>query len=377
MALADLETCIVSTARGSTPDPACVRPLTAALLSKVPARELLNYVNSTDAYLRVSCHPLGHIIGAEIYRSEGTLEGALSQCTNACNGSCVHGVVGAAVADETGSQEDIAHADGPELRDVGKRYCTRSRAVCHAVGHLLYIGYGNYKDALTACDDVAPNEDSAETCYEGVFMEASSPDTRLYLDGEAPTEIAADPGVLCTSLAVKYRHACFLQLPPMLELIFERDDVRDTVERFEIAAEICTRSDKADRSDCFDGIGFWVGLNRVFDGEKSGMSQGSVCEIAAMKDDRLACTLGFAQMIVQTNRKVAFEYCRSRTDASQKNICFNVLYQTLESRGEKSEALDAICREQIGDKCAHTAEEYGAVRKSLPNYLYGLNGRRD
>ncbi|MEK7854677.1 MAG: hypothetical protein AAB288_01190, partial [Acidobacteriota bacterium] len=143
------------------------------------------------------------------------------------------------------------HADAGELKNLGRTYCDRGLAMCHAVGHIVRIASESLTEALELCDSVSDGV-TATRCYQGVFME----DIGQLSFVVKPVEVTfTEYGYPCNILAAKYSEACYVQLTEYQEKLFEQRAI-PLREQHEIASAECTTLKQPARSYCFFGVGF-------------------------------------------------------------------------------------------------------------------------
>jgi len=190
----------------------CLDLLFRAGLEKLSPGELLKSIENygdDDPKLRLSCHPIVHALGREIFRLKGNIHDAFMACNQTCHSGCYHGAV-----------ERFLRGDGAHLaRHVGQsEIVSKAAAACdakaplrvyfqclHGLGHaVMYFTENQIDKSLEACDSL-PDDWSRDSCYGGVFMEnlfSSNPDKRHI----SPT----DYHFPCNEVAPKYRGACYL-----------------------------------------------------------------------------------------------------------------------------------------------------------------------
>ncbi|HVU75221.1 MAG TPA: hypothetical protein VHD38_00045 [Candidatus Paceibacterota bacterium] len=353
----------------------CVERAVPTLFARdLSAGEIIHALSSADApeQLRDACHPIGHIVGAQTYRSHGSIEAALRTCTSDCRGACTHGVIGAGILAEIGrsyDEADVAHADLPALQKIAQSLCaTSGRSVCHAIGHLFYLATSDMNAALALCDANAEPA-NREFCYNGVFMESTgSPSFALNpahpVAALAPA--AADRTYPCMQLRTPYRHACFtylmaFQLPLFTAAGIARDDMLSDMER------ACTALGERDRAYCFEGLGT-AGIAFGFGSTDATRAQG-FCE-QFDGNNRDACTLGVVEEFALGGAKNVPIYCESITETGRRSLCFNALFQF---STHPFDTQQTVCTDDA--TCSAYFDSYRATQTTLPQYSYGLYGK--
>lgn len=183
----------------------------AGLATQSPGDLLKSIQNNGDAdpKLRLSCHPIVHALGREIFRLKGNIHDAFMSCDQTCHSGCYHGAV------ERFLRGDEAHLARHVTQDEIAR---KAAAACdpkaplrvyfqclHGLGHaIMYFTENQIDKSLAACDSL-PDSWSREVCYGGVFMEnvfSSNPEKR--------NVSATDYHYPCNEVVPKYRGACYL-----------------------------------------------------------------------------------------------------------------------------------------------------------------------
>lgn len=292
------------------------------------------------------CHTLGHTVGQEVYKRSGNLEASIAECGYGCTGSCVHGVIGAALIAELGLDEnevDPQHLDPEYIEAAGKKMCAK-RSTCHAVGHILFQIYNEFDKPLAICKNISEGGER-EHCYRGVFMEqADDVSTHNLLLGTERKKIS-DAGNLrfpCDSVAAEHQHACFRYLPRVHESVFDEMDVNEKDRRFNERQTCETFSGKA-RSSCFEGYGFnYYGLVR-----RNAEEAHRVCSELALESDRTSCVLGMVYPVADNGDvDVALAYCRGVGAGAERNICYHGAFEAAQLRVSpklSSADLRALC----------------------------------
>ncbi|HUO50658.1 MAG TPA: hypothetical protein VMU25_03820 [Candidatus Paceibacterota bacterium] len=379
----ELASC-VSGATDNTQIISCSREKIAGLLTQYSTAELMTNISTgtLPAFFN-GCHQVSHLVGEETYKKAGNLENALAQCTNACSFGCIHGAVGAAVADILGTEypdEDIAHASLSEIEKIGSKYCV-NKSICHAIGHILFINANDFTTSLNACDRVASGA-FKDQCYQGVFMQGVGDIPDALILGDAPSQKTTTTGDLaypCDSVAEPYRHACFMYLPQYENLIFQQKGIDSISDKFTAAAHVCTMFAGTDRSQCFEGIG--QDSNPPGTYTPLGIFTASSTEVIARCDslpthaDTQSCLLGRVSIMMQFDQtKDAADVC-STVATEDQSVCYNALFQF---NGTMNAYVNppSICANAFNTRlCLDKYQEYLQVRKTLPDYQFGLFGQ--
>lgn len=370
-ALDTIADCFVKEDAGGRSDD-CVRPRIQKLLEHHTTREIMSYLvaTSTPENIINNCHVVAHILGQETFRQNTSLEDTLAQCTSACVDGCVHGAVAGAVAHELGQEyldKDIVHAGAKEIEQKGKEYCEKSDALCHGMGHILFIATNDIPRALSACDTIAPMG-SSDPCYRGVFMEYGTEET--FVEHAIPIDaLNNDYSFPCGTVEQPYVHACMVRLPAIQERLFEENNVRQE-ERFSISKRVCESFSQKARSDCFIGMGRFL---RSYVYNIPNVSFETRCESLDTVTDQLSCVAGVALDLGRTSDyQGGLAYCGGITEQSQKTLCYNVVFQTKEiSTGNNTtDSLNEICSfSSARDECTALLQNFVETKGTLPRYL--------
>lgn len=307
------------------------------------------------------CHTLGHTVGQEVYKRSGNLESSIAECGYGCTGSCVHGVIGAALIAELGLDEgevDPQHLDPEYIEAAGKKMCAK-RSTCHAVGHILFQIYNEFEKPLAICENISSGGER-EHCYRGVFMEqADDVSTHNLLLGTERKKIS-DAGNLrfpCDSVADKHSHACFRYLPRVHESIFDEMNVSKKDRQFN-ERRTCESFSGVARSSCFEGYGFnYYGLVRSDTGEAY-----RVCSELSLENDRTACSLGMIYPVADNGDvSVALTFCKAIGEEAQKNMCYHGALEAARLRTSPALSIDELrgaCRGE--EECLGRVERYSS-----------------
>lgn len=362
---------------------ACLQQATPKLLDRYSAKQVLTVVDATSApqELYENCHVIAHTIGIELYKQTRDSETALAQCTQQCGGGCVHGVVGAAVMDELGSSyaaEDIEHLSVSEIQAVGKKYCDVSPALCHSIGHILYLSSHSVPISIEGCDTLAASAKN-EKCYRGVFMESVGGEDSLFSSTNPVTMQEAGVTYDCTAAPLSARHACFQYLPAYQDNVFEIQKVYDPAVRLRIRIDTCTALTARDRSACFEGIGYSTALWATAPADVA--AQRTLCQSLPEKTDRLSCTLGQVSGYVRYVRyEDGMRYCTNIEDADERSLCFTgAFYAMQDNPGDpKIQNVRTLCGAlPQPSECLARFDDYTKIKPSMPEYRRGLFGAVD
>ncbi len=354
---------------------ACVTEAVARLLNSFSARQILTVAESDRSPEGIvkNCHEISHAIGIELYSRSNDSEQALAQCTQQCGAGCIHGVVGAAVVQELGvsyAEEDLAHLDVKEIEAVGKKYCVNTPALCHSIGHLLYLSTHSVPASVGGCDDIA-DDASGEKCYRGVFMEAVGGEDSLFRGDNPTSSPQTEFADECMRAPVASRHACFQYLPEYQDNIFEIEKIYDPVQRLQVRLETCGALDGRDRSSCLEGIGYstslWASEQVDIDAQRG------LCEKLPDKTDRLSCTLGEVSGYIRYERNAeGIAYCDSIADDDQRSLCFNAAFYAFNDFPKKESPLPLCTAQPATSECQSRFATYLSVKDTLPEYRRGL-----
>jgi hypothetical protein len=311
--------CLTQTANGANIDEICMQRAVQGLLSSYSATQIMSFVDGSQdpnvpPALNANCHEIGHIVGEQLVKKIGDLEGALAQCPSACNDGCTHGAVGEEVLEKLGeeySDQDIVHAPLSRIESIGSLFCRQSGPVCHGIGHVLQIETGDFQTSLQACNDIATGG-YREQCYQGVFMETFGGDSSLIFGSTTLDEAGKSLTYPCTSVASQYQPACFLYLPVLLgQRIPDQNELV-------LAASVCRSLQGSERADCFEGIGHW---NVSLGNEVADPVHASTCPTTPQQDadDCLFGLSGKYENYGDYNEVPII--CASITDLKLKEMC--------------------------------------------------------
>lgn len=365
-----LATCFSKSSVGSHGQKAnevCLTKTVEELLHIYSARFLMNYIVDplTPETISASCHSIAHVIGTETLAHSSSLEDALSKCTQECREGCIHGAVSAEVEKELGyelvSSEDIAHRSLPDVMSIGKPYCSKSAALCHGIGHLLYMSSHSYNKSLRACDAIAGA--SAEACYQGVFMESNGADNSIsFATSTRPAD--ATTAYPCDRVNDRYRRACFLYLVSFQRASGVFEDGRNPSRIIEAT---CKNFDGQNRLWCFFGSGYMRGDKIT----APITSTPDTCERFSDIDARSWCSAGLVfKFIVGADYSLALDYCHSMSDDQRKSACYRAAFQLIETLVPDKIYGAAFC-DQTGyaAECGQEFKTYELVKDSVPKYF--------
>lgn len=365
-----LDTCFATTSN-ATLAATCLRKTMPDVLAHNSAQSVMSYTVSTTSPLSIrrNCHPIGHVVGSEMYKQTGDLESTLRRCTSSCEYGCVHGAIGAAVLSEIGEpypDETLGHTDISLIATMGARYCERSAALCHGIGHILYIGSGDIRRALETCAPIATGYPQ-EACFQGVFMEAGGGSDSMLLKPERPAVPDSDYLYPCSTVAAAYRHACFQFLGEYQNSSFEKNGVTEGTERLHLAQRSCESLTGRDRSYCFEGIGTQSAVYGYIHLQPARMQ--SLCDRFEATTDRASCTVGVVPRFTFAGGDL-LQYCERIDEPSRQKLCFMVAFQATGGRNNESLGIPA-CRSTT---CNAAYDNYLRIRETLPDYRFGMFG---
>jgi len=271
-----------------------------ALGTQSPAQLLqsLQKYQDTDPGLRLSCHPVVHALGREIFRVKGNIHDSFSACDQTCHSGCYHGAVERFLRGDGTQDARARHVSQDELMRKASAACDaktprRIYFQClHGLGHaLMYYTENQLENSLQACDTL-PDDWSRSSCYGGVFMEnvfSTAPEKR--------DVSASDYHYPCSHVDAKYRGECYLmQTGRMEEMGLGTEQLFDE----------CAKAG-AFESQCAQSIGRDLS-NSVRSGniravaEKCGLAQG---------ESRRACIRGVVYALIDNtwDGRYAFPFC--------------------------------------------------------------------
>jgi len=361
-------------------NPVCVTQTIRSLLKVYSTAEVMKYISAptTSREITINCHAIGHVVGQQTFLNTGSVQGALNQCTRDCAFGCIHGVIGAAVVQQLGNDnQDIEHADIGKIEAIGSTYCAQGADLCHAMGHLLYMNAASETKALVACGAMGQKPTNTEACYQGVFMEdageqsPTGPATPLFLSNATATApVSQDYAYPCRDIAAPYQHACFMNLFFFQENLFSQHGVAVGEPRLTIEQSTCETLSGTARSDCFEGVGYLLYLTFP---DSPYSSYGDYCATLTASSDRKACILGFATNLTGGfSYAPALNYCQSLTDQSERVFCSNAAFQDIH-RQKADTNIPSICEAASAPAaCEGAFKSYIEASSTLPNYYLGI-----
>lgn len=348
----------------------CLAKVTHTLLATHSTKEVMDhvaeYIGNSD--LRNQCHVIAHMIGRETFAKTHSVDGAIAQCTSACNDGCMHGVLGGAVLFALGNEADpdlIEKADEATLVQLGNTYCAESETgLCHGIGHIFYERYGDLTKALHSCDRM---DTKRERCYQGVFMEGSGAPESLLFNNTQKTHPSEDYTQPCSGIAVPYQHACYMFLPHYQRRLFEMRGITKNSDRFAVMKNECETLKESARMDCFEGYGYTTLRKEEVQ---------THCNELLQASDRDACTLGYAHSLsVFEHLPNVTNYCAGITEESRKTLCYQVAFQLVALTRTPT---DALLLKECGAganpyECTEQLHRYQEIKATLPDYIDGLS----
>lgn len=122
--------------------------------------------------------------------------------------------------------------------------------------------------------------------------------------------------------------ACFHYLPLAQSELFRENQIHDINERNRITNEVCEKFIGADRSDCFNGIGFF--MSNVPFPEEISLNINDRCNISKTLDDRTSCTYGVvASYIYRLEYGKIIYYCNNISQKERRNYCYRELFDSI------------------------------------------------
>ncbi len=352
-----LLSCVTSGEHGETMSQSCARDTVARILKTHSPRDVLKYVTASSTPFTVvkNCHGIAHAVGEDVYRRSGTVEVALSKCTEQCFGGCMHGVVETAVEETFGDADealDVAHA-GERLFAEGAKYCADAQ-LCHGIGHLLYKREQSYGAALSACESVA-NGIESQRCFEGVFMESLGGEGSFGFPSAAARRSAVDnPAYPCDAQPHKYRYACFMYIGAFQDGYFFERGITDPRDKQALQFNTCSNFEGHDRSLCLLGSAT-AATQRLYDGA-IGRSY-TYCDPLS-GDDKTACLLGLVMNWVGSDlHREILNICEYEKDAERSRSCYVVAFELMRRIGADAPAR-ACARTNNPEHCSLLYESY-------------------
>ncbi len=321
----------------------CLNLLFREFLTKQTAGEALTLIQryqERDPELRLSCHPVVHAVGRELFQRTQSIHDTFSACNQTCQSGCYHGAVERFLWGETGTAP--AHVTRATLQKKVAEACTptvalRFRYQClHGLGHaILYFGAYQLPAALEICDQL-PDLWSRRSCYGGVFMEnitAAAPEKRFVS--------ATDYHYPCNQVAPQYRSECYvMQTSRMIEMGLSLSGL----------FEECARA-ASYRNDCVQSIGRDLANEARTQPPRAAAAK---CELAP-GGDRQGCIRGLLYALIDNtwDGTYAFPFCAALGDPSDASYCFRLGTHYLNETFELSPAqITNECRRSLADPLA-------------------------
>lgn len=229
------------------------------------ALKRLETLAASDPALRDMGHVIAHGLGRFVVAQRGGDPGVYSDCREAFQAGCNHGVMEAYFSSARAAP---ASAVSPATLDSLCSRITRPGAArlvslecAHGMGHGLVARFeGDVRQALGACDHLT-QRDARDECHDGVFMEnavrgTTSADMRV---GDAAVRAGAagreqkplvrrdDLAYPCTEIEQPYKSSCWKYQAVIIVEATRRDEARTFA--------VCEQAPEAFRGDCFFGIG--------------------------------------------------------------------------------------------------------------------------
>jgi hypothetical protein len=329
----------------------CAEKRVQNILQRTPARDLMRELEST---LPGQCHPLGHIIGREVYRRVGSIESAFEECSPAaCVAACLHGATGEALVSVPGvraSLTELRHPTFDLVRAEGNNLCT-VRQACHAVGHVLFTLANDLSQALSLCDDISSEHGTTWDCYNGVFMEDGRGIFAQTENIKRKHTYRDNNDLLhpCTTMEERYQPACFLylftnQIPTLQE------QGMDEAGQLQVRIDACRTLADTARVLCIRGVGWSLFLLHSLDDAMH------VCDGMDAEDERVACVFGASNAYTQFGEPHASitRWCDAFVSVVA-HACYFGVFDSLSYR--RDPALEKAC-EGAAPVCAEALSNY-------------------
>ncbi len=319
----------------------CARPFVIRMLQERSVPVVLESLSNNLGPQQ--CHYIGHVVGQQLFAQTNDVEGALAQCSRACDSACIHGVIGQAFADALGYPDpeaddfDYRHLSPQNIATIGKSLCV-SLGACHGVGHVLFQAYKEFKPAFQMCRTIGGA--SVTTCYNGVTMEyadiLSNRHMREVPDVAFPQADAFDE--LCAFSDIEEARACFRYFSRVVEVTLAREGVAQKDAQTRVR-EICESYPSGNiRVSCFSGIGSHAAYTVLTD------TAGAVaqCEGYTTALDEAACMVGVVSVATGDRTKPLATFCTAQTTSEMRASCYQALFHFLAS-GLPTYDVGAIC----------------------------------
>ena len=270
------------------------------------------------------CHSTAHSAGRfayEVFESQ-----AFQTCSAECHSGCYHGATEAYFRDHGTANlaDDLAIICSSSLNPFFSHQCF------HGVGHGL-MAFSDYElfEALTNCDLLT---EGVESCYSGVYMEnvvgGLSPTIGHFTD-----YLSDDPHFPCNIVPDKYKNACYFYQTSRMVQLFGGD--------FSKVAGACADADERYQQACFESMGRDVGGMNL-DNNVEAISD---CQTIPAGDPRIWCLNGAVQNTFwdPAGQDVALDFCSRLDVPSEKQSCFDTIFQRAPLVIEAEADLEAFC----------------------------------
>ncbi len=250
----------------------------------------------------------------------------------------------------------------------------KSAALCHGIGHLLFMSSRDYGVSVSGCETIAG--EWSEKCYRGVFMEGVGGQDALVASVDAAIPVSERSyGFPCNTMPARAQHACFSYLPRYQNDIFEHARIVDANERLSVRIDVCEALSGRSRSECFEGIGYST-LTRETPREDVEAQKG-MCTSMKQKSDRLSCTLGEISGYIWYYRFAeGLTYCEAIPERDVRSLCYRGGFYTMQEEPiwSSNDDVRAVCDRLGVSECGQQFDTYLRIKKTLPEYQYGLYG---
>jgi len=301
-----------------------------------------------------SCHDTAHYLGRFAYEIHS--KDAFRLCDTGCQSGCYHGAV-----------EEFFRRNGTKnLAENLNSLCTSdlnsfiTHQCFHGMGHGL-MAWSSYEifEALDSCDLIKGERDR-ESCYGGIFMEniVQSMAEFLGLEGHTSKYLSDDPHFPCSIVDEKYKAMCyFLQTDRVVQL-FNGDLAK--------IASVCSEAPPLYQRYCFQSMGRDV--SAAYDKDPAGAIIG--CANVPPGPSRVDCLVGAVQDTFwdPSGQDRALRFCRLLNDKTEKDACYNDIFDRAPGVLTAKEDLKAFCQKaesQYQKKC------FSTLRITTPFNLFG------
>lgn len=294
-------------------------------------------LESEDAELHLTCHPVIHAIGRETFRVKKTIQDSFQACDQSCHSGCYHGAMERFLRGDDASSDSAGHISEDGLEDKAVSACdtnqpTRFRFQClHGLGHaIVFFTDYNLERSLEICDRL-PDQWGRSSCYGGEFME------NIFAADKRKRDLSAtDYHYPCDKLADRYKADCYMmQTTRMSEMGL---GTAQLFSECQIAGVF--------RFNCMQSVGRDLS-NDVRVGDPRLVAQ--KCELVG-GEDRQACTRGviYALMDNTWDGRYAFPFCRSLALGDDRTYCFASAASYLKATYAQSpEEIKKQCRSHL------------------------------